>query len=104
MYNFVLVFLNLLDLNINTLYGFKAKLSMHITNIVVSELHSYSIFGGSQVQSVLWRLAILIEVCRGFLHSLTANARILTKIRPSVEGSCEHSDEPSGSLKLLGIF
>jgi hypothetical protein len=21
-----------------------------------------------------------------------------------VEGSCEHGDEPSGSLKLLGIF
>jgi hypothetical protein len=21
-----------------------------------------------------------------------------------VEGSCEHDDEPSGSLKLLGIF
>jgi hypothetical protein len=82
MYNFTLVSLNLLDLNINTLYGFKAKLVCTSPNIVVSELHSYSTFGGSQVQSVVWRLAILIGVCHGFLHSLTANARIMPKIRP----------------------
>jgi hypothetical protein len=30
----------------------------------------------------------------------------LAQVRSSgpVEGSCEHGDEPSGSLKLLGIF
>jgi hypothetical protein len=28
----------------------------------------------------------------------------LAQDRDQVEGSCEHGDEPSGSLKLLGIF
>jgi hypothetical protein len=28
----------------------------------------------------------------------------LAQDRDQLEGSCEHGDEPSGSLKLLGIF
>jgi hypothetical protein len=30
--------------------------------------------------------------------------KIANKCFENVEGSCEHGDEPSGSLKLLGIF